>query len=56
MSELTPCNYHTLLGMKAKYGDENVHLSNEQGWIAVRIGEDKEPRTWFLELTDDCVC
>lgn len=59
MSELTPCNYCTLKGMKDHYKEEGkevkVTRSKEmQGWLAAEV--DGEEIAWFMELTGHCVC
>jgi len=70
MSELTPCNYCTLRRIKrrAEGNDMIVTLLNGDVYVhpsSVVIkelsgGEDGEReqywRTWFMGLTDHCVC
>lgn len=64
MSELTPCNHCTWKRRKelAKKRGEEVRLAPSKemkGWTAVLLkdknGKEKEV-TWFMELTDHCVC
>jgi hypothetical protein len=61
MSELTLCNYCTLQSMKQraeKRGTTVVLGSDPQlpGWTAVRYADRDKPSSWFLSLTDHCVC
>jgi hypothetical protein len=63
MSELTPCNYCSLLAIKNAYGKNNIRLVADQeemiGWIAVELKQEGRPWTsiaWFMQLTAHCVC
>jgi hypothetical protein len=58
MSELTRCNYCTLLQMRkrAKARGVTVILDRDAGWITARYSDKKKPSTMFLTLTKYCVC
>jgi len=64
MSELTSCNYCSLLGIKDRYGPDNVRLQpahvtrRSLGGIDVEVLKDGtwEFEAWFMELSAHCVC
>lgn len=63
MSELTPCNWHTLQGMKArarKRGTEvivtKITEGDFAGWTSARFADQETPAAYFMELTERCAC
>jgi hypothetical protein len=56
MSELTPCNYCSLQGIKNRNKGKKVTLErDEYGWLAVHVDGEKAGMS-FMEITDHCVC
>lgn len=58
MSELTSCNYCTLLGIKerAKQNKEKVRVVPNAKWGGVDVKVDGRQSAWFMELTKHCCC
>lgn len=58
MSELTRCNRCVFNDMRARAAGRGatVILSQQDGWVAARYSDRDEPSSWFLELSDGCVC
>jgi hypothetical protein len=59
MSSLTRCNRCSLDDMqrRAIAAGVSVILTLEpDGWTSARYSDRTEPSSWFLELTESCVC
>lgn len=62
MSELTPCNWHTLQRMKRKAAERGIEVivtrndPERWGWTTARYEDQDEPSASFMELSDGCVC
>jgi hypothetical protein len=63
MSELTRCNFCTLMDMRrrAQVRRTRVVMRLEpsgpmRGWTSARYANEDKPQHYFLELTDHCVC
>ena len=59
MSELTPCNFCRLKDITERAEARGATVDTyveESGWIAVKVSDRDRPQTWFLALTDHCVC
>lgn len=63
MSELTPCNWCSLLRMRRIANERGVELIVKKvpkgetlaGWTSVRYA-DEEPSVHFMSLSNHCVC
>jgi hypothetical protein len=58
MSEMTPCNFCTLRRIKARNKGKKVELQSALGSLGgydVYIDGEKSG-TWFMAVTDHCVC
>lgn len=65
MSELTPCNRCTLVGMQRRARARGVEVivavvvhpdDPMRGWTSARYSDEPEPSAWFQVLTEACAC